>query len=211
MHDPSWAYSRFYAYKPTRKGLGLQISDSHLFRASNTTLKCNIAALSSSKSSNLLTSDPRALPVELNLCSPFLVPLTNLSQLRSQIAMSARRERKPLLRSCEPCRASKIRCMPDEVSDSKCQRCRRLCKSCVYSEVKSRTRKNVASHAHRVQDLERKIDRLSSLLLQAPDNEEALIATPDSSGPLLFDMNSNRGAEIDHLGRHLTPPDSHSG
>ena len=64
--------------------------------------------------------------------------------------------KRPLLRSCEACRASKIRCELDDVPNSKCQRCERLRKTCVFSESKARARKN-GTNARRVLELEDKI------------------------------------------------------
>lgn len=124
--------------------------------------------------------------------------------------MSAPQEGKQLLRSCEPCRSSKIRCKPDVTSQSKCQRCEKLGKHCVYAEVKPRTRNSGVSNARRVQDLEKKIDRLSSLLQKAPSNADDSATSPTVSGPV-FDAAPSAQGNIDQLGVQLTPPDSQSG
>lgn len=101
--------------------------------------------------------------------------------------------------------------MPDETSQLKCQRCQRLGKNCFYAEVKTRTRKNAASNVRRVQELERKIDKLSSLLQEVPDNVEDPPPTPSASGPFSVGTRSNLEGGIDQLGMQITPPDSSLG
>lgn len=74
-----------------------------------------------------------------------------------------RSERKRYLNACDACRRCKIRCLPDADSDTKCQRCKRLQRQCVYSEVKGRPRKTDQDQG-RVVELEKKVERLTSLL-----------------------------------------------
>ena len=78
-------------------------------------------------------------------------------------------EKRQLLRSCEGCRAAKIRCVPDDQSDDQCQRCHRLKRPCVFSEARNRVKRGTLSQQSRVADLEKKIDHLSSLL-EKPDH-----------------------------------------
>lgn len=86
--------------------------------------------------------------------------------LDQQAMNPAKSDKKALLRSCESCRASKIRCVPDAELDDRCQRCQRLQRECIFSEARIRSRK-APSNQGRVAELEKKIDHLSSLL-EAP-------------------------------------------
>lgn len=128
---------------------------------------------------------------------------------------SQAQDKRQFLRSCEACRTSKIRCMLSDVPDSRCQRCDRLNKSCTFSEAKTRARKH-ASSAGRVLELEKKIDRLSSLLQQPSGSTDASDASrnatePSSTEPQPFGTVLNADGNISRIGPQLTPSDSQSG
>jgi hypothetical protein len=88
-----------------------------------------------------------------------------------------------LNRSCEACRAAKVRCQIEEdAEDSKCQRCHFTSRSCVFvARLPRKPRKRTDT---RIKELEQKLQAMESTLLQPPIRAASHgWKAPDGSSP----------------------------
>ncbi|KAJ5731203.1 uncharacterized protein N7483_005711 [Penicillium malachiteum] len=82
----------------------------------------------------------------------------------------SQRTTRSLNRSCEGCRAHKVRCLPDLTNSNQCQRCTRMMRPCIFASPQKRSRRKTGS---RVAMLQEEIQAMRSLL-------EARLYTRDS-------------------------------
>ncbi|PQE30693.1 hypothetical protein CJF32_00005890 [Rutstroemia sp. NJR-2017a WRK4] len=93
------------------------------------------------------------------------------------VAVEGERPGPKLRRSCEACRSSKGRCLPSKSDNTRCERCLKVGKKCVFLETKPRPKK-MRSSKIRVAEMEQKLDGILSLL--AAKTQEETESTPSS-------------------------------
>ncbi|KAF7957987.1 hypothetical protein EAE96_003554 [Botrytis aclada] len=98
-----------------------------------------------------------------------------------------------LRRSCEACRASKGRCLPSKDDPTRCAKCSKSRKKCVFLETKPRPKKMRSSRV-RVAEMEQKLDGILNLLAaktqaESQPNSVSAPVSPQENMPLdLSDM-----------------------
>ncbi|TGO38438.1 hypothetical protein BHYA_0075g00410 [Botrytis hyacinthi] len=86
-----------------------------------------------------------------------------------------------LRRSCEACRTSKGRCLPSKDDPTRCAKCSKSKKKCVFLETKPRPKKMRSSRV-RVAEMEQKLDGILNLLAakSQAESQPNSIPTPES-------------------------------
>ncbi|KAF7940983.1 hypothetical protein EAE99_000620 [Botrytis elliptica] len=86
-----------------------------------------------------------------------------------------------LRRSCEACRTSKGRCLPSKDDPTRCAKCSKSRKKCVFLETKPRPKKMRSSRV-RVAEMEQKLDGILNILAakSQADSQPNSIPTPES-------------------------------
>ncbi|THV46244.1 hypothetical protein BGAL_0402g00010 [Botrytis galanthina] len=86
-----------------------------------------------------------------------------------------------LRRSCEACRTSKGRCLPSKDDPTRCAKCSKRKKKCVFLETKPRPKKMRSSRV-RVAEMEQKLDGILNLLAakSQAESQPTSISTPES-------------------------------
>ncbi|TGO57741.1 hypothetical protein BCON_0062g00100 [Botryotinia convoluta] len=86
-----------------------------------------------------------------------------------------------LRRSCEACRTSKGRCLPSKDDPTRCAKCSKSRKKCVFLETKPRPKKMRSSRL-RVAEMEQKLDGILNLLAakSQAESQPNSVSTPES-------------------------------
>ncbi|KAI9737968.1 MAG: hypothetical protein M1834_009338 [Cirrosporium novae-zelandiae] len=135
-------------------------------------------------------------------------PVTTLTKDSSSTLLAPGAPNVPvrLRSSCETCRASKTRCLPDKGGGGHCERCTRLKRDCIFKETQARiTKPRPKQRKARVAEMEQKLDSIVNML--AAGNHGNQISSTRNPFPSALKDDSQRTSTLTPSPSY-TPPTS---